>query len=141
MSYTSESELRYIESLNDLPIMGPDLFPDSEKLAAAAIAETKLEADVNDGVRLGEREVTPLHREAAGAYASYRLFVGPEHPEDINSGQLQGGSGSDTMEFARELKTQYKSHLKSIETSEADTSDDSTDLIISNGTTRKRSSK
>jgi hypothetical protein len=138
MTYQSASELRYIEALSDLPIIGPDLFPDSEKLAAAAIAETKLEADTNDGFRFADEEVTPLHREAAGAYASYRLFVGPEHPEDINSGQLQGGAGEDTMEFATELKNQYQSHVASIEDSGEDDSRDAGNFIISDGSKRKR---
>ncbi len=133
MSYTSTSDLRYIKTLDDLPTVGPNLFSDSEKLDAAAIAETKLEADTNDGFEFSDEETTPLHIEAAGAYASYRLFVGPANPEDVNSGQLQGGAGDDTMEFARELLDQYNSHVRSIETSGEDDSRDEDVFIINNG--------
>lgn len=139
MSYESVDELRYIKTLTDLPVIGPDIdFATDTKLDAAAIAESKLEADVNDGVEFGPTEITPLHREAAGVYASYRLFVGPTNPESAKSGLLQGGVGDDTMEFARELKEQYQSHIESIKTSEQDTSSDSTDLIVSNGDPNRR---
>jgi len=130
VTYDSPSDLKIISTLDAIPTVGPDLFDPDEKLDAAEIAEAKLEGDVNDGQEFGADEITALHREAAATYASYRLFVGPEHPEDALSGQLYGGAGEDTMEFATELKAQYESHVATIETSDADDSSDDTDLIF-----------
>jgi hypothetical protein len=99
VSYDSESDLKYLDSLGDVPLTGPDLWSsdDQAKLDAAETAEEKLEADVNDGEPIAED--TALHAKAANAYASYLLFIGPEHPEDALSGQMYGGAGEDTMEF------------------------------------------
>lgn len=131
MSYEDESDLKYINELAEIPLTGPDLWEgDTEaKLDAAEMAESKLEADVNDGGVIGDP--TPLHARAANAYASYILFIGPEHPEDALSGEMYGGAGSDTMEFAREVHEVYRSLRSSIETSEEDESSDSSDLIFS----------
>lgn len=131
MPYDNESDLKYLDSLGDIPLTGPDLWDgDTEaKLDAAETAESKLEADVNDGQVIGES--TDLHAKAANAYASYILFVGPEHPEDALSGQMYGGAGEDTMEFAREVHDIYRSLRSSIETSDADESSDDADVIYS----------
>jgi hypothetical protein len=131
MSYQSESHLKYIESLGDIPLTGPDLWEgDTEaKLDAAETAETKIEGDVNDGRELGSPGA--LHAKAANAYASYLLFIGPEHPEDALSGQMYGGAGDDTMEFAREVHDVYRSLRSSIESSDADESSDDTTFTLS----------
>jgi hypothetical protein len=130
MPYEDESDLRYIETLTDIPLTGPDLWGDDQdaKLDAAETAESKLEADVNDGRRIDG--ATAIHAKAANAYASYLLFIGPEHPEDAFSGQTYGGAGDDTMEFAREVHEVYRSLRSSIETSDVDTSSDETDFVV-----------
>ncbi|MFC7323244.1 hypothetical protein ACFQMF_01490 [Halorubrum rutilum] len=130
MSYDAESDLKYIESVDDIPLTGPDLWEgDSDaKLDAAETAESKLEADVNDGVVIGD--ATTLHAKAANAYASYLLFIGPEHPEDALSGQMYGGAGDDTMEFATEVHDVYRSLRSSIEGSDADSSQDTTEFVL-----------
>ena len=131
MAYDAESDLKYIEELGDIPLTGPDLWADDTeaKLEAAETAEAKLEADVNDGQPIGEPRA--LHAKAANAYASYLLFIGPEHPEDALSGQMYGGSGDDTMEFATEVHDVYRSLRSSIETSDADESSDDDNIIFS----------
>jgi hypothetical protein len=128
MAYSSESDFLYVEDLSSVPLTGADIFDGNEKLEAVETAERKLEADTNDGLVIGEP--TALHSRAANAYASYLLFIGPEHPESVTSGQLYGGAGDDTMEFATELKNVYQQLRKAIEDSEADESRDSTDLIF-----------
>jgi len=130
MSYDAASDLKYIDSLDEIPLTGPDLWAgDTDaKLDAAATAESKLEADVNDGVVIGAP--TTLHAKAAAAYASYLLFIGPEHPEDALSGQLYGGAGEDTMEFAREVHDVYRSLRSSIEESDADDSSDRSAFVV-----------
>lgn len=131
MAYEKESDLKYIESLDDIPLTGPDLWSgqNQEKLDAAEAAESKLEADVNDGAKIDD--ATALHAKAANAYASYVLFIGPNHPEDAQSGQMYGGAGDDTMEFAREVHEIYRSLRSSIETSDADESSDDSDFVVS----------
>lgn len=131
MAYDAESDLKYIENLADIPLTGPDLWADDTeaKLEAAETAEAKLEADVNDGQPIGEPEA--LHAKASNAYASYLLFIGPEHPEDALSGQMYGGAGDDTMEFATEVHDVYRSLRSSIETSDADESSDDDNIIFS----------
>ena len=131
MPYDAESDLKYIEGLDDIPLTGPDLWADdtAAKLDKAETAEAKLEADVNDGQPIDE--ATPLHANAANAYASYLLFIGPEHPEDALSGQMYGGAGDDTMEFATEVHDVYRSLRSSIETSDADESSDDDNVIFS----------
>lgn len=131
MAYDAESDLKYIEALGDIPLTGPDLWADDTeaKLEAAETAEAKLEADVNDGQPIDE--TTALHAKASNAYASYLLFIGPEHPEDALSGQMYGGAGDDTMEFATEVHDVYRSLRSSIETSDADESSDDDNIIFS----------
>lgn len=130
MSYESESDLKYIGTVGDIPLTGPDLWEgDTEtKLEAAATAESKLEADVNDGHVI--RDAGTLHARAAAAYASYLLFIAPEHPEDARSGKMYGGAGDDAMEFAREVHDVYRSLRSSIEESDADESSDETEFVI-----------
>lgn len=130
MTYESESDLKYIDTVGDIPITGPDLWSgdNSTKLEAAETAESKLEADVNDGHVIEDSGT--LHAKAAAAYASYLLFIGPNHPEDALSGQMYGGAGEDTMEFAREVHDVYRSLRSSIEESDADESQDETEFVL-----------
>ncbi|MDY6778991.1 MAG: hypothetical protein SV760_00260 [Halobacteria archaeon] len=122
--YASESDLRYINDLAEIPISGPDLdqFSKEDKLEAAEFGEAKIEADVNAGERLSDP--TMLHGKAAAAWASYQLFYGGEHPSSKLSGSLGEGSSADLIEFAREHKSVYKETVESIRASEAGTDDD-----------------
>jgi hypothetical protein len=131
VTYQSVADLRYIDGLDAIPISGPDPFSDAEKLDAAEVGETKLEADVNDGLELGEDESTVLHSEAAAAWASYKLVYGGEAPESALSGEFVEGANSDLMEFAREHKASYESHVESIIESDADESSEQADIIVS----------
>lgn len=129
MTYDTESDLKYIDSLDDIPVSGPDPFDDAEKLDAAEVGEARVEADVNDGATIdGE---TVLIREAAAAFASYRLFYGGESPTSALSGDLIDGSSNDIIELAREHKTNYDSTIASIVDSEADRdNDDAGDFVV-----------
>jgi len=131
MPYDSESDLKYIDSLSAIPLTGPDLWSDetAAKLDAAETAESKLEADVNDGGDIGGAEA--LHSKAANAYASYILFIGPEHPADALSGQMYGGAGEDAMEFATEMRNVYQSLRSSILASDQDQSSSDSDFTLS----------
>ena len=129
MSYDSESDLKYIDSTDDIPVSGPDPFDKSEKLDAAEVGEARVEADVNDGATIDG--ATVLIREAAAAFASYRLFYGGESPTSALSGDLVDGSSNDIMELAREHKANYDSTIASIVDSEADRdNDDAGDFVV-----------
>lgn len=122
--YDDESDLRYINSIDEIPLSGPDLdkFSTDDKLEAAETGEAKIEADVNHGERL--TDPTILHAKAANAWASYILFYGGEHPSSSLSGSLGEGSSADLIEFAREHKSAYSDFVSSIRSSDAGTDDD-----------------
>lgn len=124
MAYEDESDLKYIDSLDDIPVSGPDPFDPSDKLKAAEVGESKIEADAFDGDTIGDAGT--LVKEAAAAWASYRLFYGGEAPTSALSGDLVDGSSSDLVEFAREHKSNYNSLLSSIVDSEDDRDADDT---------------
>ncbi|MDY6780465.1 MAG: hypothetical protein SV760_07970 [Halobacteria archaeon] len=122
--YTDESDLRYIDDLDNIPLSGPDLdqFTKEDKLEAAETGESKIEADVNDGAKLDDPTI--LHAKAANAWASYILFYGGEHPSSALSGSLGEGQAADLIEFAREHKSAYQELVASIRSSEEGTDDD-----------------
>jgi hypothetical protein len=123
-------ELRYI-TRDDIPLVGPDPYRRSEKIRAGEAAEQKLEADVNDGREYDPSEISRLHKQAVAAWATYVLAAGPVAPDDARSGDFYTGSGDDQAEYASQMKTLYESNIASIEASEADTSSDSSDIILS----------
>jgi len=120
VAYDSESDLKYIDSLADIPLTGPEpaSWTKDDKLEKAESAEEKLEADVYDGRKIPGAGA--LHATAANAWASYLLVVGAEHPKNATSEVFAGGSGEDVMEFAQELKNIYHDTVGSIQVSEAD---------------------
>lgn len=124
MGYESESDLKYIDSLEDIPVSGPDPFDTPDKLEAAEVGEAKIEADAFDGDPIADAGA--LVKDAAAAWASYRLFYGGESPTSALSGDLVDGSSSDLVEFAREHKSNYNSLLSSIVDSEDDSDPDGT---------------
>lgn len=118
--YSSESDFKYIEGLSAIPGIGPDLsqFTKEDKLEAAEVAESKLEADVNDGNQIGT--VSHLHQKAASVYAAYWLFAEAEEPTTALSGQIVEGSSGDAAEFISRIENTYWDLVKSIENSSRD---------------------
>lgn len=98
-------------SESDVPVIGPDPYDSNEKQKAIKYAESKLEADVNEGSPLENHE--EIHEFAANAYASYILATGPEDPADAYSGDFSDG-GEDVSEFAQNLHNMYRSARSSI---------------------------
>ena len=123
VDYTSDSEFKYVDNKDKVPMRGPDDFELEEKLEAVEIAETKLEADVHNGKEI--KNPTILHGKAAAAYASYLLFFPGKSPEEARSGRLTESSGDEALEFAREFKHIYDSMVNSIANSEVDEGDSS----------------
>jgi hypothetical protein len=105
-------------ALADLPMQGPDEFSADAKEQAARHAEAQLEADVNDGREIADPEA--IHEQAALAWATYLLFIGPEHPTSSKAGDFSAGSGEDVMEVAREMKSVYNDAVAAINQAEGD---------------------
>lgn len=98
-------------STDQVPIIGPDPYDKDEKDKAIKYAESKLEADVNEGSPLENAE--DIHEMAVNAFASYILATGPEDPADAYSGDFSDG-GEDISEFAQNLHNMYRSARSSI---------------------------
>lgn len=73
---------------DDLPVGGPDDFPDSEKRRAAFEAEIRLENDVNSGKTIPSKNRTDTHTAAALLFATYRLQSQVESPNDVRLGDV-----------------------------------------------------
>lgn len=126
MPYESESDLKYIDSLSDIPLTGPDAWSDdpSAKLQAAESAESLLESRVNDGDEIPADNVESIHATAANAYASYILLSGVEHPNSAQSGDFYSGSNEDVAEVASEMKNVWEDAVTGITSADADSGDD-----------------
>lgn len=112
MPYDAESDLKYIDSLDDIPLSGPDPWEQGEKLKAAESAESLLEARANNGRPI--TAVESIHRTAANAYASYILLSGAEHPNAAQSGDFYSGSNEDVAELASEMRNIWQDALTGI---------------------------
>lgn len=123
MPYSDESELKYINSLDDIPVTGEgigDDWSDAEKLKKAEDAESKLESDVNEGREIGTPEA--IHGNAAATWATYRFVLGFKTPDS----QTRGDSldeGSERMAFAEALKDDYYDYVNSITNATGDESE------------------
>ena len=93
---------KYIDSLDDIPLSGPDPWSDPDKSGPAQPAACLLEARINDGREIADPET--IHATAANAYASYILLSGIEHPNSAQSGDFYSGSNEDVAEVASEMK-------------------------------------
>lgn len=125
MPYSDESDLKYIDSLDEIPVAGD--FPDStwssnDKLSAAEDGESKLEADVNEGQELNTTE--NIHSEAAATWATYKLVLGTKSPDSATRGDAMD-EGSERMAFADRIKEMYNDYIDSIVEAEHDTGTDS----------------
>lgn len=79
----------YIDQFkDDLPVAGPDDFPNGEKRRAAFEAEVRLENDVNSGKTIPSKNRSDTHTAAALLFATYRLQSQIEHPTDTRLGDV-----------------------------------------------------
>jgi hypothetical protein len=118
----ADYDARYLsETLDEVPLTGPGTFDADEKRKAAATAESKLEADVNDGHPI--ETVERSHAAAANAYASYLLYLGPTDPSDTKRGDT-ADTGEEAFGFADRLLDIYDSMVESITTAKGDEGSD-----------------
>lgn len=119
MTYTSTSDLKYIDAIGGLdaiPISGFDIdrnWSDQDKLDAAEAGEAKLEGDVNDGAAIDQSDVESIHGEAAAAWATYRLVLGMKTPDSQTRGDASD-EGSERMAFADRIKSMYDEYVATI---------------------------
>ena len=136
MPYTDESDFKYVQSLDDVPVTGGigKSWETEDIFEAVETGEQKLEGDVNEGQPIPQSEVVPLHGEAAATWATYRLVVGMKSPDSATRGDSLD-EGDQRMEFAQELKSMYRSHKKTINEAEGFSSaqdEDSVDFRVAN---------
>lgn len=107
--YTSENDLKYIDGLDELPVVGEDSllsgFEKDEKLEACQAGESKLEDDVNEGSTISNPGVS--HSEAAAAWATYKLVVGMKAPDAATRGDSLD-EGTERMQFADRVLGMYR---------------------------------
>jgi hypothetical protein len=123
MPYTQESDLKYINSLDDIPVSGDfdaSTWTDQDKLDAAEDGESKLEADVNEGSEISAPE--HIHGQAAATWATYRLVVGFKSPDSQTRGDALD-EGSERMAFAEAIKEDYYEYVQSITGAASDESE------------------
>lgn len=129
MSYDTESDLKYIESLSNIPVTGEGFdstWSTSKKLDAAEDGESKLEADVNDGQVINSPE--SIHGYAAATWATYRLVLGMKTPDSATRGDSLD-EGGERMSFADHLKSDYYEYVDSITRASGDESEDGPAVI------------
>lgn len=130
MSYDSESDLKYIDSLGDIPVSGQGIgetWSPQDKLDAAESGESKLEADVNDGNPINGAE--HIHGDAAATWATYRLALGVKAPDSTTRGDALD-EGSERMDFALELKEDYYEYVDSITAAQGDAGDEDSTTTV-----------
>jgi hypothetical protein len=116
---------KYISDLDEVPVTGPDPYDTSAKMRAVKQAESKLEADVNDGSVIDPNDREDIHGFAANAYASYLLALGPKAPDSMLGGDL-ADEGSDRTTFAEHLRQMYYDARDSIIAAADDAGDGAT---------------
>lgn len=78
---------KYVD-VDDIPVQIPDDYSQREKQDALELAESALEADVNDGHDISDEDVNVLIQSAIKQRATCELAKGSEHPDDASLGDL-----------------------------------------------------
>lgn len=101
---------KYIDDLSDVPVAGPDDFPNQEKQRAVFEAETRLESDVNNGQEIPQQNLTDTHTLAVLLFATYRLQAQIEDPTDVRLGDAHndGTVREERASFGSHYKTDYE---------------------------------
>lgn len=100
---------KYVQ-VDDVPVQIPDDYDDHEKLDAIEVAESSLELDLNEGIKIPSDKVRPVMRTAIKQKATCELAKGAEHPDDAALTDLST-TGSDKAEYAAEAFCQRYDEL------------------------------
>jgi hypothetical protein len=103
MPIEDDYEPKYLDSLDDVPISGPDDYSPSEKRQAIYHAESSLELDVNSGEEIDQSNVVSAHRAAVMNLATHVLTHAAEDPADVTLGDMSDSGGTITEYSSRYL--------------------------------------
>lgn len=105
---------KYVESLEDVPIAGPDIsYDDGDKRLALYHAESKLELDVNDGQEIPSDELTDSHKSAAMYLATHILTHAAADPADVTLGDMS--SPGTEIDYSSHYLESYNNIIDSIQ--------------------------
>lgn len=99
-------------NLNDVPVQIPDEFDSRQKQEALEIAESELEADVNNGERLDPSNNISIVRTAIKQKATCELLRGATHHNEVKLGDLEQGDGR--LEYAQSFCQAYEDLIAKI---------------------------
>lgn len=123
----------YIDSLEDLPVSGPDDYSPGEKRKALFNAEPEFELDVNEGEEISSDEVTDTHRVAVLNLATHKLTGAAEGPSDVTLGDMADGGGAINEYSSQFLETYERLVDKILKTGHGNSSSDNHATFVNNG--------
>lgn len=107
MPIEDDYDPKYLGSLDDVPISGPDDYTASEKRQAIYHAESSLELDTNTGDEIDQSNLTNAHLSAVMNLATHVLTHAAEEPSDVTLGDMADG-GSTITEYSSRYLDEYK---------------------------------
>lgn len=122
MSIETEYDPIYVDSLDDIPISGPDNYTPEQKRKSLFHAETRLELDINSGTEIPSDEVTDSHRIAVMNLATHVLTHAAEDPSDVTLGDMSSGGGTIT-EYSSRYLDEYERIVEQLNESGSGSSD------------------
>ena len=112
---TTAYEPKYT-SLENVPLGSFD-YPDDEKRQAIARAESRLEADVNDGEEIQSPE--GIHADAVENLATFRLLRPATGPTEARYGET-AEYGENQLDYLQTYKQEYEEIVEAINAAEGD---------------------
>lgn len=139
MPVEDDYQPKYVDSLYDVPISGPDDYSDEDKRKALFHAEAQLELDVNDGEEIANGDIVDAHRVAAMNLATHILTHSAEDPADVTLGDMASGGGN-LVEYSSRYLEAYNMLVDKIVTSAVGSGDsENFAVFVNNGKTGNNS--
>lgn len=137
MSIESDYEPKYVKSLDDVPLSGPDDYSPEDKRKALFSAETELELDVNGGDQIPAEQVTDSHRLAAINYATHDLTHAAADSSSPTLGDMS--SGGTATQYASKYMETYNNLVDKILSTDEGSDSRNFSVSVNNGTVPKGS--
>lgn len=134
MPIGTDYEPEYVQSLDDVPISGPDEYEVEAKRKALFHAETQLELDVNEGDPIPQDQVVDSHRLAAVNLATHVLTHAAEDPKNVTLGDMADGGGTITEYSSRYLEAYNQLVDRMVSSGVAGSQSDNFAVVVNNGT-------
>lgn len=113
MSIETDYTPRYVDSLEDLPLSGPDNYSAEDKRKALFNAESSLEVDTNNGKKIPADELTNAHKAAVLNLATHALTHAAGDPADVTIGDMSSGGGA-SNEYSSRFLEEYNRFVEQI---------------------------